>query len=126
MDLKDLATVFSETLSRACNSGAISDAQTDLESLASEIAYQREMGTADPLKTQAVQVRVARRGLELQQHDVPRLNELAQQILQVAGPEAIRFVLAPVVRVGTDRLGNPMPPILSDFIDPEKFAGNRR
>ena len=122
MKVKESVQELMTTLGRACYDTAINEALHDMENLKKDIQWGVENKTIDPIDLIEGRQRLARRALQIQQQQIPLLNETVTKLLEIAGKEAVERAIAPIHREGTDRLGQPMPPIPSDFIDPDKFA----
>ena len=63
-----------------------------------------------------VRLRLAATALRLSQKTVPMLDEVADELLQIAGGEAIRAACSPIQRIDA-------PPLPSDYKLPTEFAG---
>jgi len=122
MKVKEAVQEIMTTLSRGCYDTAINEALRDLEVLKKDIEWGVENKTIDLVDLVESRQRLARRALQVQQQQIPLLNETVKRLLEIAGPDAIKIVLAPIQREGTDMWGKPMPPIVSDFVDPDQFV----
>ena len=126
MQLKDASTEFATILTRACNGSVINDAFHDLEIISTLLKRELETGTTDADTIATIRMRIATLGLRTQQKDIPRLSEVAALCFDVAGAAGIRDAIAPILRLGTNMKGEPMPPVLSDYVAPEVFADGKK
>jgi len=125
MKIADQRDEFVRSLGQACYGAGIGDADRQLA------AYLSEIEDLDSDAQAACRLDLARRGLTLEQQLIPRLQELADKILDAAGASAIREACAPIERTErgtggeqrqtTDPLGRRMQPLKSGYTVPERF-----
>ena len=69
---------------------------------------------------------LAEKGLDISQRVISRLEALSAEILSVAGADAVRAACAPIERIGTDRSGEKMESIPSEYVLPRGIPQNSR
>jgi hypothetical protein len=125
MKIKDQRDEFVRALGQACYGAGIGDADRQLAQYLSAIE------DLDADAQAACKLDLARKGLQLEQELVPRLQELATKILDGAGARAIRDACTPIERTElgaggvqrptTDTQGRRMQPLKSGYTMPERF-----